>query len=58
MDLLESDFPQWEFDAEWIPPEIRGLTEPVMSEPEDTGILESMLGRPNICASELDFKAV
>ena len=31
MDLLESDFPQWEFDAEWIPPRMRGLTEPVLS---------------------------
>ena len=50
MDLLESDFPQWEFDAEWIPPETRGLTEPVISEPADHGaLLNSMLSRTNIC---------
>ncbi|MBC8420185.1 MAG: phosphoribosylformylglycinamidine synthase subunit PurS [Desulfobacterales bacterium] len=51
MDLLESDFPQWEFDAQWIPPEARGLTEPVISEPADHGeILHAILARPNICA--------
>ena len=51
MDLLESDFPQWEFDAEWLSPAIRGLTEPVMGEPEDHGaLLEAMLSRPNICS--------
>jgi phosphoribosylformylglycinamidine synthase len=51
MDLLESDFPQWEFDAHWIPPEIRGLTEPVVSEPTDHGaLLHAMLARPNLCS--------
>ncbi len=51
MDLLESDFPQWEFDAEWIPPDIRGLTEPVLKEPADFGgVLHTILSRPNICA--------
>ncbi len=51
MDLLESDFPQWEFDAEWIPPGIRGLTEPVITEPRDHGkLLHAMLKRPNICS--------
>jgi len=51
MDLLESDFPQWEFDAEWIPPRIRGLTEPVLNEPRDHGaLLHAILSRPNICA--------
>ena len=39
MDLLESDFPQWEFDAEWTPPEMRGLTEPVLTEPRRHGAL-------------------
>ena len=49
MDLLESDFPQWEFDAEWIPAKIRGLTEPVITEPEGHGsVLHAMLQRPNI----------
>ncbi len=51
MDLLESDFPQWEFDAEWASPDMRGLTEPVISEPKDHGfLLNAILSRPNICA--------
>jgi phosphoribosylformylglycinamidine synthase subunit PurSL len=50
MDLLESDFPQWEFEAEWIPPKMRGLCEPVLKEPSNHGLLlKSMLARPNIC---------
>jgi len=51
MDLLESDFPQWEFDAEWTSPSLRGLTEPVFSEPVHHGaLLRAILSRPNICA--------
>jgi phosphoribosylformylglycinamidine synthase len=51
MDFLESDFPQWEFDAEWVPAEVRGLTEPVLSEPKRHGpLLKTMLSRPNICS--------
>lgn len=51
MDFLESDFPQWEFDAEWLPPEMRGLKEPVLSEPTKQGLLlKTMLGRPNMCS--------
>ena len=51
MDLLQSDFPQWQFDAEWVLPEIRGHKEPVLSEPERHGsVLKSMLARPNICS--------
>lgn len=51
MDLLESDFPQWEFEAEWTPPALRGLTEPVVTEPSRHGdLLCSMLSRPNICS--------
>ncbi len=51
MDLLESDFPQWEFEAEWFPPTARGLTEPVLEEPQDHGaLLKAMLSRPNLCA--------
>jgi len=50
MDLLKSHFPQWEFDAEWIPPELRGLLEPVVAEPEDLNkLILTMLKRPNIC---------
>ncbi|MFC1824357.1 AIR synthase-related protein, partial [Thermodesulfobacteriota bacterium] len=50
MDFLESDFPQWQFDAEWMPPEMRGLREPVLTEPRQHGlVLSTMLSRPNIC---------
>ncbi|OQX64699.1 MAG: phosphoribosylformylglycinamidine synthase [Desulfococcus sp. 4484_242] len=51
MDLLASDFPQWEFDAHWISPEMRGLAEPVISEPSEHGkLLHAMLTRPNLCS--------
>ena len=51
MDFLQSDFPQWEFDAEWIPPHLRGLHEPVLREPRDHGgLLKTMLSRPNVCS--------
>jgi phosphoribosylformylglycinamidine synthase len=51
MDLLESDFPQWVFEAEWTEPELRGLAEPVISEPRDHGkLLKAMISRPNLCA--------
>jgi phosphoribosylformylglycinamidine synthase len=51
MDFMQSDFPQWVFDAEWTPPEMRGLYEPVISEPKNHGeILKTMLSRPNICS--------
>ncbi|MDD9304072.1 MAG: phosphoribosylformylglycinamidine synthase [Desulfobacter sp.] len=53
MDLLDKGFPAWEFDATWIPPETRGLFEPVISSPKDFNkILEQMLERPNICSKE------
>lgn len=51
IDFMKSDFPQWEFDAEWVPPLLRGLREPVLTEPEKQGtLLRTMLGRPNICS--------
>ncbi|MBN2062388.1 MAG: phosphoribosylformylglycinamidine synthase subunit PurS [Deltaproteobacteria bacterium] len=51
MDFLNSDFPQWEFDAEWHSPELRGLREPVLTEPKKQGkLLKSILSRPNICS--------
>jgi phosphoribosylformylglycinamidine synthase len=53
IDLLESGFPQWEFDAVWLPPEARGLLEPVIGEPGDYNqLLLDMLARPNICSKE------
>ncbi len=51
MDFMKSDFPQWEFDAEWTPPELRGLREPVLTEPRRHGaVIKTMLSRPNICS--------
>jgi phosphoribosylformylglycinamidine synthase len=53
MDLLKSEFPQWEFDAHWLPPELRGFKEPVLHEPEDFGeLLKELLARPNIASKE------
>jgi len=50
---LESGFPQWEFEAEWISPELRGLHEPVLNAPQNyTDLLKALLGRPNICSTE------
>lgn len=50
MDFLQSDFPQWEFEAEWKSPEMRDLKEPNLNETRDHGsILKAMLLRPNIC---------
>ena len=53
MDFLDKGFPKWKFDAVWIPPALRGLTEPVLSRPEDYETLFlDMLARPNICSKE------
>jgi phosphoribosylformylglycinamidine synthase subunit PurSL len=50
MDFLQSEFPQWEFDAEWLSPAMRGLHEPVLREPKNHGLLlKTMLCRPNLC---------
>ena len=53
IDFLTSGFPQWEFDAQWQPPDRRGLLEPVFKEPCDyEGLLIDLLSRPNICSRE------
>jgi phosphoribosylformylglycinamidine synthase len=53
LDLLASGFPQWEFGAEWLPPEQRGLCEPVLEPPSDGNtLLLDLLARPNICSKE------
>ncbi|MFW6113059.1 MAG: AIR synthase-related protein, partial [Thermodesulfobacteriota bacterium] len=54
MDLsfLAEDFPPWEFDAEWLPPE-RRLTEPVLGPVGDhRDLLLALLARPNISSHE------
>jgi phosphoribosylformylglycinamidine synthase len=51
LDLVTAGFPQWQFEAEWIPPEQRGLHEPVLTEPLDYNrLLLDVMARPNICA--------
>jgi len=53
LDLLESGFPQWEFDAEWVSAEQRGLYEPVLKPPQNyTALLKDLLCRPNICSTQ------
>ncbi len=53
LSLFSEDFPQWEFDAEWLAPEARGLTEPVLGEPENYGpVLDALLSSPNLCSRE------
>ncbi len=53
LDLLQSGFPQWAFEAEWQSPARRGLVEPVLSAPKDFNrLVLDMLGRPNICSRE------
>ena len=53
LSFFEEDFPQWEFDAEWIAPEMRGLAEPVLAEPSDYGtVLNTLLASPNLCSRE------
>ena len=43
----------WDFAADWLPPESRGLREPVLSPPRDhRRLLLTMLGRPNLCSKE------
>lgn len=49
LDFLQSDFPQWTFEAEWLPPDARGLIEPVFKEPEDyLTLVKTLLAQPNI----------
>ena len=53
MDLLQSGFPQWEFDAEWEAPERRGLSEPVLNPPRNYSLLlKDLLARPNLSSTE------
>jgi phosphoribosylformylglycinamidine synthase len=50
---MASQFPQWTFEAEWTPPEMRELLEPVLADRDDaSGLLLDILARPNICSKE------
>jgi phosphoribosylformylglycinamidine synthase len=53
LNLLSAGFPQWEFEAEWTPPQLRGRSEPALKEPKDYDLLiKDILSRPNICSKE------
>lgn len=53
LEFLSGTFPRWEFEAEWLPPEDRGLAEPVLSDPtEFDSLILDMLASPNICSRE------
>jgi phosphoribosylformylglycinamidine synthase len=53
LDLLTSAFPRWEFEADWQPPELRGMSEPVLGRPENwDSLMLDMLGRPNLSSKE------
>ena len=57
LNMLSQEFPQWEFDAHWVPPEVRGLHEPVLSSAGETEhVLLSLLSRPNIASKEWIFR--
>ncbi len=51
--FLEEGFPQWEFEAHWLPPTWRGLSEPVLGGRMDLeGLLLDLLDSPNLCSRE------
>jgi phosphoribosylformylglycinamidine synthase len=53
VEFLEKGFPQWEFAAEWLPPQARGLAEPVLAPPARLdGLLLDLLDHPNLCSRE------
>jgi phosphoribosylformylglycinamidine synthase len=53
LSLFSEDFPQWNFDAEWLAPRARGLVEPAMAEPTDYGsLLHALLATPNLSSRE------
>lgn len=53
LSFFSEAFPQWEFEAKWLPPEARGLSEPSIAEPQDYGrLLHAVLARPNVCSRE------
>ena len=53
LSLFSEDFPQWDFDAEWLAPHSRGLVEPALAEPADYGsLLHALLATPNLSSRE------
>ena len=57
LNLMSKGFPQWQFEAQWSPPGMRGLREPVLNEPTDFNrLLRELLARPNICSKEWIYR--
>ncbi|ADK83606.1 Phosphoribosylformylglycinamidine synthase [Desulfarculus baarsii DSM 2075] len=53
VDFLESGFPQWRFEAQWTPPALRGLVEPVLAAPiEADKLILELLASPNLCSRQ------
>jgi len=53
VDFTVKGFPQWRFEAEWTPPELRGLREPVIESPPDlSSVLTQLLAHPNLAAKD------
>jgi len=51
VDFTTKGFPQWRFEAEWLPPERRGLSEPVLTPPPNyRALLNGLLTWPNLAA--------
>lgn len=50
--LLNADFPQWEFNATWVSPKMRGLREPVSYNGGIKDDLYKLLRSPNIASKE------
>ena len=51
--FLEKGFPQWQFEAAWLPPAARGLVEPVLGDPEEmNSLVLDLLESPNLCSRE------
>jgi phosphoribosylformylglycinamidine synthase II len=52
-DFFKEDFPQWEFEAEWSTPEMRGLFEPKLKKIDDYNEqFIRFLRQPNIASQE------
>jgi phosphoribosylformylglycinamidine synthase len=50
--LLNADFPQWDFDATWISPKMRGLKEPVSHGADIVSEFYKLLRSPNLASKE------
>ena len=51
VDFTDKGFPPWTFEAEWLSPAQRGLTEPVFTAPTDQAkLLNDLLAHPNMAA--------